>query len=68
MTQLSIIHTKTLSIENKYQFVKSRIHDKLKAWPEMFRFDDNLSRIHYQTEGPLIPEDNGKKPVFDSLE
>jgi len=64
MTQLSIIHTKTLSIENNYQFVKSRIQDKLKVWPAMFSFGDTLSQIHYKTEGPLIPEDNGNPPVL----
>jgi len=64
MTPLSIIHTKTLTIENNYQLVKSRIQDKLKAWPEMFRFDDTLKQIHYETEGPLIPEGNGKTPVL----
>ena len=64
MTKLSIIHTKTLTIENNYQLVKSRIQDKLKAWPEMFRFDDTLGQIHYKTEGPLIPEDNGKTPLL----
>ena len=64
MTELSIIHTKTLIIENNYQLVKSQVQDKSKAWPEMFRFDDNLSQIHYETEGPLIPDDNGKKPVL----
>jgi len=64
MTELSIIHTKTLNIENNYPVVKSQVQDKLKAWPEMFRFDDTHSQIHYQTEGPLMPEDNGKKPVL----
>lgn len=64
MIQLTIIHTKTLTIKDNYQLVKSRIQDKLKAWSEMFRFDDILSQIHYQTEGPLIPEDNGKTPVL----
>jgi len=64
MTKLSIIHTKTLTIENNYQLVKSQIQDKLKDWPEMFEFDDTLNQIHYKTEGPLIPEDNGKTPVL----
>ena len=64
MNQFSIIHTKALTIESNYQLVKSRIQDKLKAWPEMFRFDDTLKQIHYKTEGPLIPEDNGKRPVL----
>jgi len=64
MTELSIIHTKKLNIENNYPVVKSQVQDKLKAWPEMFRFDDNLGQIHYETEGPLIPDDNGKKPVL----
>ena len=64
MNQYSIIHTNILTVENNYQLVKSRIRDKLKAWPEMFRFDDTLKQIHYETEGPLIPEDNGKTSVL----
>lgn len=64
MNQFSIIHTNILTVENNYQSVKSRIQDKLKEWPEMFEFDDNRKQIHYKTEGPLIPENNGKTPVL----
>ncbi len=60
----SIIHTRTITLDNNYTEVKSKVQEQLSEWSEMFEFDDNLKGLKYRTEGPLIPEDNGKLPVL----
>jgi len=36
----------------------------LSPWSYMFEYDDALKEIRYKSEGPLIPEENGKEPVL----
>jgi len=64
MKNFSIIHEETLKIEDSYRHVKEVIIQKLNPWIELITFDDNKKQIIYKTEGPLIPEDNGKIPVL----
>ena len=36
----------------------------MNEWSNLYVFDDEHNQIRYQTEGPLIPEDNGKIPIL----
>ncbi|MDP2843651.1 MAG: hypothetical protein Q8O06_08475 [Acetobacterium sp.] len=63
MNSLSIIHENILTIEKDYARVKSNIQEKLNEWSDLYVFDDAHNQIRYKTEGPLIPEDNGKIPI-----
>jgi hypothetical protein len=64
MTTNSINHTYVLKAGNNYYNFKTRIQEMLRPWNDMFQYDDALKEIRYKTEGPLIPKDNGKKPVL----
>lgn len=64
MTTNSIIHTNVLKAGNTYPSVKTRVQEMLRPWSDMFECDDALKEIRYKTEGPLLPEDNGKEPVL----
>jgi hypothetical protein len=64
MNSFSIIHENILTIATDYDRVKYNIQEHLKEWPELYVFDDANNQIRYKTEGPLIPEDNGKIPIL----
>jgi len=51
MNQFSTIHTKTLTIENNYQLITSRIQDKLNAWLEMLMLMISSSRYIAKPKG-----------------
>lgn len=60
----SIIHDEILHINSDYQGVKRRIDERIPCWQEVISFNDQNLDIHFKTEGPLIPEDNGKIPIL----
>lgn len=64
MNSNSIIHENIFTIEKDYYRVKSNIKDRLNEWSDLYVFDDAHIQIRYKTEGPLIPEDNGKIPIL----
>jgi hypothetical protein len=64
MNSFSIIHENILTIATDYDRVKYNIQEHLKEWPDLYVFDDANNQIRYKTEGPLIPEDNGKIPIL----
>jgi len=61
---LSIIHEEIINIERDYYQAKRKIQEKLHEWPELFSFDDDHQQVRYETEGPLVPDDNSKAPVL----
>jgi hypothetical protein len=64
MNSYSIIHENIITLENNYFQVKSIVQEKLREWSDLYVFDDSKHQIRYKTEGPLIPEDNGKIPIL----
>jgi hypothetical protein len=64
MDSLSIIHENILTIGKDYHLVKFNIQEKLNEWSDLYVFNDAHNQIKYKTEGPLIPEDNGKIPIL----
>lgn len=59
-----IISEQFLELGSDYLRVKLIIQEKLREWSDLFAFDDSAHKIRYNTEGPLIPEDNSKIPVL----
>jgi hypothetical protein len=60
----SIIHDEVLHVRDDYQGAKRRIHEVIPGWQDVISFDDQKGDIHFKTEGPLIPENNGKIPIL----
>lgn len=61
----SIIVRKKYKTENdNYHGIKMRIMDRLSEWSDLFEFDDLNHSISYETEAPLIPQNNSKTPVL----
>lgn len=64
MISHSIICDETLKFETNYHEVKSNIQQKLGDAIDLYKFDNNFKQIHYRTEGPLVPYENGKIPIL----
>ncbi len=64
MKDFTIIHEEVLEIDFSYQHVKNLIIARLNPWMNLFTFNDAKGDIIYKTEGPLVPEDNGRIPVL----
>ena len=60
----SIICDDTLKFEANYLDIKSNIQQKLQDAIDLYKFDDTDRQIRYRTEGPLVPNDNGKIPIL----
>jgi hypothetical protein len=50
--------------DDNYHGIKMRIMDRLSEWSDLIAFDDLNHSISYETEAPLIPQDNSKTPVL----
>jgi len=64
MDSQSIIWDDTLKFEANYSDIKSNIQQKLQDSIDLYKFDDTARQIRYCTEGPLVPNDNGKIPIL----
>jgi hypothetical protein len=64
MDNHSIICDETLKFETNYYEIKSNIQQKLQDSVDLYKFDDNAKQIRYHTEGPLVPDNNGKIPIL----
>ena len=64
MDNYSIVHPIEWKISEGYNESKRAIQLKLNEWGKLFTFFDHNQTIRFQTEGPLIPENNGKEPVL----
>ena len=59
-----IIYDDTLKFETNYHEIKSSIQQRLQDSIDLYEFDDNSRQIQYPTEGPLVPNNNGKIPIL----
>jgi len=64
MESQSIICDDTLKFEANYHNIKSNIQQILRDSLDLYKFDDTARQIRYRTEGPLVPNDNGKIPIL----
>jgi len=64
MDSYSIIYDETLKLKTNYDDIKSNIQQKLQDYIDLYKFDDISRQIQYPTEGPLVPNNNGKIPIL----
>jgi hypothetical protein len=64
MDSHSIIYDDALKLEANYHEIKSNIQQKLQDSIDLYKFDDDSKQIQYRTEGPLVPNKNGKIPIL----
>ena len=64
MDKYSIVHAETLTVKTSYDSIKSNIQQKLQDYIDLYKFDDKSRQIQYPTEGPLVPNNNGKIPML----
>jgi len=64
MDSHSIIYDDTLKFEVNYPDIKSNIRQKLHDSIDLYKFDDDSKQIQYRTEGPLVPNNNGRIPIL----